>query len=437
MPRRPERQEMQLNNKPLAILSPLCLALYAAGAHAALEPFSFKASETIKHESNVNHAQDQFKRADWISNTELTAALDQALGRSKLVADAGVNYSAYDHQDHLNSWGYRAGAELDWETIGDLSGALGADTGRRRYIQGVTEDLALPGQVDTTTVNELNMQTDHHVFGRIRLGGPSRWQLFAGGDASRRSFSADNFRSNDERQWSANAGTRYATSPDLVFGIVGSYMRGEFPHVRVGSFGGEPIEIVSKFRTRSISGTVQLQATGNSEFDASLGYTKQNSDALADELHFVNGSLNWTWRPPSHFTVKLGLKRSSDVDTTTTAVNNGVRFSNNLNGPSVNNLALLDVTYALTAKTSLDADLSYSHRKYSQVSVPNPVTQTTDVESGTLNTTSFFLSANWQPTRTIDLTCGAGREQRRGAASFSIFSYSDNTVRCTAAIRFD
>jgi len=105
MPRRPERQEKQLKNKPLAILSPLCLALYAAGAHAALEPFSFKVSETIKHESNVNHVQDQFKRGDWISNTELTAALDQALGRSRLVADTGVNYNAYDHQDHLNSWG--------------------------------------------------------------------------------------------------------------------------------------------------------------------------------------------------------------------------------------------------------------------------------------------------------------------------------------------
>jgi hypothetical protein len=419
------------------MLSPLCLALYAAGAHAALEPFSFKASETIKHESNVNHEQDQFANSDWISNTELTAALDQALGRSKLAADAGVNYSAYKNQDKLNSWGYHAGAELDWETIGDLSGALGADTSRRRYIQGVTDDIALPGQVDLTTVNENNEQTDHHVFGRIRLGGPSRWQLFAGGDASRRNFSADNFRSNDERQWSANAGTRYATSPDLVFGIVGNYMRGEFPHVQVGSFGGVPIEVASKFRTRSINGTVQLQATGNSEFDASLGYTKQNSDALAEELHFVNGSLNWTWTPPSHFTVKLGLKRSSDVDTTTTAVNNGVRYSNNLNGPSVNNLALLDVTYALTAKVNLDANVTYSHRKYAQVQVFDPVTGQPTLLSGALNTTSFFLSAHWQPTRTTDLTCGAGREQRRGDASFAIFSYSDNTVRCTAAIRFD
>lgn len=438
MPRRPERQEKQLKNKPLAMLSPLCLALYAAGAHAALEPFSFKASETVKHESNINHAQDQFRSSDWISDTELTAALDEALGRSKLLADAGVNYSAFKNQGHLNSWGYHAGAELDWETIGDLSGVLGADTSRRRSIEGVTSDvLPLPNQPPPTPVTQLNMQTDHHVFGRIQLGGPSRWQLFAGGDASRRSYSADTFRSNDERQWSANAGTRYATSPDLVFGIVGNYMRGEFPHVQVGSFGGVPIEVVSKFRTRSVNGTVQLRASGNSEFDASAGYTTQSSDALAKDLHFVNGSLNWTWTPPSHFTVKLGVKRSSDVDTTTTAASNGVRNTSNLNGPSVNNLALLDVTYALTAKVSLNANASYSHRRYAQVSVFDPVTLQPELLSGSVNTTNFFLSARWEPTRTTDLTCGAGREQRRGNASFSTFSYGDNTVRCTAAIRFD
>jgi len=102
-----------LNNKSLAILSPLCLALYAAGAHAALEPFSFGASETLKHESNVGHQQDQFARTDWISNTEVKAAIDEALGRGKLGVDAGVNYNAYKRQDNLNSWGYHAGAQLD------------------------------------------------------------------------------------------------------------------------------------------------------------------------------------------------------------------------------------------------------------------------------------------------------------------------------------
>ena len=42
-----------------------------------------------------------------------------------------------------------------------------------------------------------------------------------------------------------------------------------------------------------------------------------------------------------------------------------------------------------------------------------------------------------QPTRTTDLSCGAGHEQRRADASLSAFTYTDNTVRCIAAIKFD
>ena len=428
-----------MNNKSLAILSPLCLALYAAGAHAALEPFSFGASETLKHESNVGHQQDQFARTDWISNTEVKAAIDEALGRGKLGVDAGVNYNAYKRQDNLNSWGYHAGAQLDWETIGDISGAFGADTSRRQYIDGVTNDiLPLPGQTTPQTVTELNMQTDDHGFARIQLGGPSRWQIFGGGDFNKRRFSASNFSSNDERQWSANFGTRYATSPDLVFGLVGNTSRGEFPHVATFSFGGAQNTEVKRFHTRSVDGTVQLKATGNSEFDASLGYTKETSDLLPSrELRFVNGSLNWTWTPPSHFTVKVGLKRSTDFDTSTTGLNNGARYANSLSGPSINNLGLLDVTYALTAKVNLDANASYSQRKYTDVAFTDPTTGAASLESGTLRTTTFFFTAHWQPTRTTDVSCGAGRERRSGNSSFSVFSYSDNTVRCTAAIKFD
>ncbi|HYP33921.1 MAG TPA: hypothetical protein VES00_18775 [Burkholderiaceae bacterium] len=423
-----------MKNKPLAILSPICLCLHAAAVQAAIEPFTLGASEAVKHESNVTHTSDDARVADWISTTEFTAALDQALGRDQLVADAAVNYSGYKRQRSLDAWGYRAGIQLNWNTIGDLSGAFGADTSRRRYLDDVTTGplLNLVNGVPTLlSTTERNMQTDNHVFGRILLGGPSRWQIFAGADASQRRFSASDFRSNDERQWSGNFGTRYSTSPDLTFGLQANYLHGEFPHVDTFAFGGVQSTVVQKFDTRSIDGTVQLKATGNSTFDASVGYTKQHSDALARDIHFVNGSLNWTWAPPSHFTVKLGLKRSTDFDTSSTDLNNGIRYSNNLSGPSVNNLALADVTYALTAKISLDANASYSQRKYSDVVLDN-----VDV-SGTLRTTTFYLSAHYQPTRTTDLSCGGGREQRRAGATFSSFAYTDNTVRCIASIKFD
>jgi hypothetical protein len=422
-----------LKNKSLAILSPLCLALAAANAEAAIEPFTLGASETVKHESNVNHASTG-AISDWISATEFTAALDQAVGRDKLVANAGVNYTAYRrHEDHdLNNWGYHAGAEFDFNTIGDISGAIGADTSRKRYVYGTTDTSLLDNPL--TSTNELNMQKDSHVFGRLQLGGPSRWQIFTGADASRRTYSSSNFSGDDEHQWSANLGTRYETSPDLHVGLVANYTRGEYPHAIVASFGGVPITAVSRFRTRSISATTDLKATGNSTFDASLGYTTESADALTKDAKFVNGSLNWTWTPPSHFTVNLGLKRSMDVDTTSTGMNTGLLNVNNLNGVSINNTALLDVAYALTAKISLDANTAYTQRKYSDVRQLDGT-----VVGGTLNTSSFWLSVHWLPTRTTDLNCAAGRERRHSDTALSPFlpSYTDNTVQCAASIKFD
>jgi len=419
------RQEDELKNKPLAMLSPLCLCLFAGSARADLEPFSFGASETVQHQSNLNHSDDSIRVADWLSTTELNAGLNQELGRDKLVAAAAVDFNRYKDSHALNSTGYRGSAEFDWSTIGDLSGALGGDVNRRQYVYGETADVT-PGTT-LTVVNARNLQTDSHAFARISLGGDSRWTIFGGTDANRRTYSLDSFEPDEEQQWSANVGTHYSTSADLSFGATGSYVNGEYPH---GSETGGS----SKFNTRSFDLTTHWQASGNSLLDASVGYTTEDSDALSSNRGFVNGSLNWTWSPPSHFTVTLGLKRSSDVDSTSTLVNAGVVNNDNLNGTSINNVAHLDVTYALTAKINLDATADYTQRKYSDVKqVSGP-----DV-NGATRTSRFYFTAHYQPTRTTDLSCGGGREVRKVDASlvFLTPAYTDNYVQCVAAITFD
>lgn len=431
-----------MKNKSLAILSPLCLGLAAMNAQAAIEPFTLGASETIKHESNINHGSSGVTAApisDWISTTEFTAALDQAVGRDKLIANAGINYNAYKHEDHNSNWGYRAGAEFDFNTIGDISGALGADSSRKRYVYGSTAEptfAIVDGKIQIVPASdELNLQTDNHVFGRLEIGGPSRWQIFAGADANRRTFSASDFKGDDERQWSANFGTRYATSPDLRFGLVGRYTRGEYPHAVVGTFGGVATSTTDiHFKTRSVDATVDLQATGNSAFDASLGYTTTSNERLTKDVRFVDGSLNWTWKPPSHFTFSLGLKRSSDVDTTSTGLNTGILGANNLNGVSINNTALVDLTYALTAKISLDANAAYSQRKYSEFT-----DALGNTAAGTVSTTDYGLYVRYEPTRNSYISCGGGHERRRPNAAIAGFlpGYSDNTLQCTASIKFD
>ena len=420
-----------MKSNVLAIMSPLCLCLLASNARAALEPFTLGASETVKHESNINHGPEGAVISDWLSTTEFTAALDEAVGRSKLLANVGVNYNAYKDEHHLDYFGYNAGTELDWETIGDLSGSLGASTTRKRYVDGVNSGPSLLGT--TTSTTERNMQTDNRVFARAQLGGPARWQIYGGADASQRRYSASDFQGQDEKQVSTNVGTRYSTSPDLAFGVEGNFTHGEYPHVVYAIFAGQELTKASKFNSRSVDATVRLKATGNSGFDASLGYTTESSDALSKDAKFVNGSLNWTWTPPSHFKTRLGLKRSADIDNQVANQNLGLKGSS-LTGVSVNNLASLDVTYELTAKVSLDANATYSQRKYSDVK------QLTGPDlAGTVRTTSFLLSATWQPTRTTELSCGGGREHRRAdsALTASLPSYADNTVQCMGSIKFD
>ena len=102
-----------MKNKPLAILSPLCLCLFAGSAWADLEPFSFGASENLQHQSNLGHAATH-ELADWTSTTELNAGIDEPLGRDKLVGSAAVDFNRYKRSHTLDSTGYRAAAEFDW-----------------------------------------------------------------------------------------------------------------------------------------------------------------------------------------------------------------------------------------------------------------------------------------------------------------------------------
>lgn len=425
-----------MNTRIVASLSPLCLCLLAGPARAALEPFSFGASETVQHQSNFLHADDANRASNWLSTTEFSAALNEEVGRDKLVASAAVDFNRYRYDHSLNSTGYRGAAEFDWNTVGDLSGALGADANRRQYIYGQTGDVG--------PTNLRNLQTDTHAFARVALGGQARWTIYGGADANQRKFSSETFVADEERQWSTYVGTNYSTSPDLVFGLNGTYVSGEYPHGQsVTSTTTPPTTtlVASRFSTRSVNATTKWQASGNSALDASIGYTTEDSDALSSSRHFANGSLNWTWKPPSHFTVVVGLKRSSDVDTSSTGANVGVVNANNLNGTSVNNVALLEVTYALTAKISLDASANYTQRRYSDVRLG-----TADV-NGSTRTSNFYLSAHYRPTRTIDLNCGGGRENRRTDASLTqkvngvdvslTPAYTDNTVQCAASIRFE
>lgn len=412
-----------MNRKPLATLSPLCLCLIAGSAWADLSPYSLGASETVQHQSNVLH-DDNDAHSDWLSTTELNAGVDQVLGREHLLGSAAVDLNRYRYLHSRDGVGYDGSLELDWSTIGDLSGAIGGDVRRQQYLYGLGGDQQ--------SASQNNEETDNHAFARAQLGGMGRWQISSGFDASERRFSDSAFEVNNQKQWGANLGTNYQTSPDLSFGIQGRYIRGTYPKIILDSS-------EESFFSKTIGTNVRWNASGNSSLDANVGYTQEDTQGQPTQ-HFVSGALHWNWSPPSHFKVILGLSRDSSIDAGSTA---SIVNTNTVNTRSLNTSGNLDVTYELTAKINLDASAQYILRKYSDAQIPTgfesngaPVFQNA---SGDSRTSRFYIGAHYAATRTADLSCGVAHETHSADSAITFFTpkYTDNTVQCMAAIRLD
>ncbi len=407
--------------KTVATCSPMLLCLVAGAARAELEPFSFEASESIKHHSNILHDDSQ-RTGDWLSTTEFKAALDQVIGRERLKGSAAVDLDHYAKFHDRSSVGYTANGELDWSTVGDLSGVLGADSRRHQYLDAVV--------VEQGVSRNKNLQTDNHAFASVQLGGLARWSIFTGIDASERKFSDRVANIDEVQQWAASGGTSYSTSPDLAFGLHGRYVRGKYPNAND-----------ERFSVKTVGVNTKWNISGNTSFDGNVGFTRQRTDGQPDQ-HYVNGAMNWRWSPPSHFTITLGASRDSNTNVGDVATI--ANANNSVNGRSLNTIAHLDVSYALTAKVTLDALAEYIHRKYSDAQIPTVFTDINGntvfvTATGTSNTSRFTLSAHYLPTRTTTLTCGLSRERHSAETSISaVFKpYTDNTVMCTASIRFE
>lgn len=409
-----------------ALACPLVLGVMSGSAHADLSPYSFTASETIEHDSNLfrtDASTGVAERAAWLSVTEFRAALDQELGREKLVGALAFDLNRYEGKglSSLNSNGYQGNLELDWSTIGDLSGAFGADSSRRQYFYGLN---------GPTVSTSRNLQTDNHVFARAQVGGMGRWTVQGGVDANERKYSLESFNVNEERQWGANGGVHYSTSPDLSFGVTTRYTHGTYPNLLL--LNGDHDE----FSLRSVNLDTNWQASGNSSLQAEVGYSS-NHDSGESDRNFVNGSLTWNWTPPSHFSVTVNLARDSNSDTGTAP--GGAGTTSGVLGRSINDTARLNVSYSLTSKVNLLAGAQFTKRDYASGTVFVSGGNNILFPGGTNRTLQFNLSANYQPSRTTQLGCGFTRERRTADSQLALYApgYNDNTVSCNGSIRFD
>lgn len=395
-------------------LSCVLAAAFLPAAHADSDPWSVSAQETVSHDSNVFRSPGPDRPSDWISTTSLIGALDQPLGRQRLKLDGELDIDRFKRQHQLDSNAHSLAGELDWETIGHLSGDLGYSDARQLYRYNT--------DAGGTVLTSRNLQTTDAGFFHARLGVVTDWTLEAGGNTYKRSFSNTAFRYNDQVRRDASLGLVWRDTPDLSINLTGRRTVGKYTYLG------------DNFDRNDLSLGVRYAPTGASTFNASLGTAREShSLAYQRDTHLLTARLAWHWEPTGRTKLDLAFLRDNDT---------GSSESTFIVFPVVDTDARLrtawsgGLSYALTSKIDVTATGTYANR---QLDGSESLLGQVNTFQGSDRLWAAALNVAWHVNRGVDLSCGAARE-RRGVAGNpppgTTYTYGAVVLNCSGRVTF-
>jgi hypothetical protein len=406
-----------------AVQNPVPNATASPASPADGSPYYLGAAVGRGRDSNVFRLpKDLGPRSDTYTTGSVLAGVDKPIGRQRVFADVAVRRQRFNTLKELDNTGHSSSAGVDWETINNFSG----------QVKGTSErSLASYGSPFATTVlRERNIQTERTFGATVQRGNVrSKLQPFVAFNTRKTDYSSEAYRFRNNERKAVRAGVRYRPSDRLTLGAAAVEARGKYPFSRFNSgIAGVP----DKYKSHGIEFTGDWAATGKSNLDGRIGYEQRRYDLSArNDFSGFNGMLRWRWQPTGKLTFSTSLVRDADdtdrlVPTPATELVTAAS--------RVTNSALVEGTWAATAKVSVNANYRLSKRK-----LVNPTLDaggSIQNLSGRDETRQASLGATWNATNHVSAGCNVGRESRSTDSNLS-FPFKANTVNCqlTALLR--
>jgi Putative beta-barrel porin 2 len=395
------------------LLLAACLAahlpLAAQQADNATRPWNVGLSQDVTRYTNVlNSPSDGVSDTVW--TTTLSGGVNVPFGRQRAYANGALSHTRYSNIDGLDGQGYNLGAGLDWATVGNLSGNLQANAGRRQ--------ADFNNGVSLATLK--NNESYQELRARALLGGVGLLGIEGTLGYRRVNFSAPELDSREYEQGSGSLGVVYRPSSALSLGTGLAVQNSDYD---VPSFGQSQPDSNSR---RDLYVTADWTATGASTVGTRLNFGKTDyKRPNADDFSGVTGSAYWNWRPTGRTTLTTSLSRDTGQESGFQSLTNGGRTRLTATDFSrVTNLFALGANYELTGKIVLAGGLSYARRS---------LVDSISGRAGSDNTTITSLGADWMATRIITFGCKVGHESR-SASGFGSFDYSGSNFGCRGSI---
>lgn len=405
MPIKPTRPSFR--RFPLAALA----CALAGAAHAQTDdtaPFYAGASMGVSHVSNVYRVGGGStlpagtNNADTVTSAGLLAGLDKRLGRQHLTVDGNLQNNRYSDNSTLNNRSYSLRSALNWETVGDLSGTLSAQSSRS------LAQFNLGSGAEQVTEKNIERNRDYAAI--VRLGVGTRYSLEGGYSQRSRDFSAPQYDRFVFNQHTTSLGAYAKPGGNLRLGLAARRTNGDYPRypiyspivpVRIGSlaidFNRDDVDLTAAWST---GGTSQI----NARISTSRVRYEPSTSPLRD-FSGTTGAVNWNWQPTGKVTLGVQYVRDTGQETLISATEvNRIYTSWQLNGG-----------YTLTSKVSLNATVA-TNRNHRD-------------DSAFDNDRSYGLGLRWSFSRALSLSCQYNHASRD--SSVQVYTYSASSYGCT------
>lgn len=376
-------------------------------------PWNISLSQAFDYRTNALNGPSGGEASDTLWTTTLGGGVNVPFGRQRAYANGSIAHTRYGKTDGLDGQSYNLGAGVNWETVGNLSGNLQANTGRRQA------DF----NTGLNTLSLKNNESFQELRARALLGGVGLLGIEGTLGYRRVDFSAPEFAAREYVQNSGSAGIVYRPSSALSLGTGLSLQYSDYD---VPAF-GQSLPDTSKRSDLYV--TADWTASGASTVGTRLNFGKTDYQRPnTEDFTGVTGSLFWNWRPTGRTALTTTLSRDTGQESGFQSLtNNGRTRLTATDFSRVTNIAALSANYELTGKIILTGALSYTQRS---------LVDAISGGKGRDNTTLTSFGARWLATRIITVGCNVGHETR-SSSGFGSFDYSGSNFGCIGSVTLD
>lgn len=403
--------------------------LAAAAAHGETSPYYIGSSLSYSHQSNVlgladgqdvNAALSQLgytSKSDNVTSLALVGGFDQQISRQRVFGDLTLRNNQYAHNDLLNNNSYALTTGLDWQTVNRLSGTVKVRANR---------DLIHYSSVDQPS-GQKNLISTRQADLTARLGGVTALTIEGGAGYRSVNYSDSSYDSNEYSQAYGSLGVRYWPSGTTSLGLSVRETEGKYPHFAVDASGQPQAD---NFSRQDIDLSTSIELSGATNLTARLSHTKIEYDFRQDFSGFT-GQLGVNYQATGALQLHAEFARDRGQDLRFVFVNPDAEVVQ-AETSSLTTVWRTNASYALTAKTALNANLSYTRRPIALNSTSLTSNTSSDGE-GRETRRQYGIGVSWAPTRTSQVGCNLSRERRK-SDTVEQLNLTSNVTSCYAQL---